>query len=241
MTSTRRPEKLRHPRFPRASSYDPSWILDNDMGPNAIWLTEFLTEAMSLSPEMLVLDLGCGKALSSIFLAREFGVRVVAADLWVPAFENAERIHTAGLDDRVTAVNADARNLPFADELFDAIVSVDAFEYFGTDREYLTTLLRHLRPGGQIGVVNAGVTKEIDSLPPEWPDDFLNFHTPDWWRDLWESNPSVEVECADLLPEGRQLWLRWHEANGATDDGYLTSEYGENLGFNRIVAHRVSA
>jgi hypothetical protein len=32
-----------------------------------------------------VLDLGCGRASSSIFLRREFGVQVWAADLWFSA------------------------------------------------------------------------------------------------------------------------------------------------------------
>jgi cyclopropane fatty-acyl-phospholipid synthase-like methyltransferase len=36
---------------------------------------------MNLQPGMRVLDLGCGRALSSIFLHREFGLQVWAADL----------------------------------------------------------------------------------------------------------------------------------------------------------------
>ena len=40
---------------------------------------------MPIEPGMKVLDLGCGKAMSSIFLAREFRVSVWATDLWIPA------------------------------------------------------------------------------------------------------------------------------------------------------------
>jgi len=65
---------LRLDRFPRSSAYDPAWIVENQMGPNALWLTEFLCEAKELRPGMRVLDLGCGKALSSVFLASEFDV-----------------------------------------------------------------------------------------------------------------------------------------------------------------------
>lgn len=123
---TRVPEQSPHPlisdRFPRASTYDPDWIIANQMGPNVLWLTEFLCEAMDLRPGMRVLDLGCGKAISSIFLAREFGVQVWATDLWISATENAQRIRAAQLDDRVFPIHADARALPFADEFFDAIV-----------------------------------------------------------------------------------------------------------------------
>ena len=45
-----------------------------------------------------VLDLGCGRAMSSIFLHREFGVQVWATDLWFSASENLQRIRDAGAD-----------------------------------------------------------------------------------------------------------------------------------------------
>jgi hypothetical protein len=49
---------LRMDRYPRSSSYDPAWVLDNLTGPNPLWLTEGLVEVMDLSPGMRVLDIG---------------------------------------------------------------------------------------------------------------------------------------------------------------------------------------
>lgn len=49
-------------RFPRSGKYDPEWILWNQMGPNALWLTESLTNRMTLEPGMRVLDMACGRA-----------------------------------------------------------------------------------------------------------------------------------------------------------------------------------
>ncbi|MCA9062405.1 MAG: hypothetical protein KDA96_05085 [Planctomycetaceae bacterium] len=84
------------PQFPRASAYHPDWILAGASGgANPLWLTEWLSEAMSLRPGMRVLDLGCGRALSSIFLYREFGVQVWATDLWFSASENQQRVRDA--------------------------------------------------------------------------------------------------------------------------------------------------
>lgn len=51
------------------------------MGPNVLWLAEALSQMMDLRPGMRVLDMGCGKAISSIFLAKEFGLEVWATDL----------------------------------------------------------------------------------------------------------------------------------------------------------------
>jgi len=62
-------------QFPRSSQYNPDWVLSNASGgANALWVTEWLTTGLDLRPGMKVLDLGCGRASSSIFLRREFGV-----------------------------------------------------------------------------------------------------------------------------------------------------------------------
>lgn len=238
-SSNRRPELLTLDQFPRSSTYDPERVFENEMGPNVLWLTEYLCEKITLRPGMRVLDLGCGKALSSIFLAREYGVQVWAADLWIAASENAERIRAAKLDDRIFPLHVDAHSLPFADEFFDAIVSIDAFEYFGTDVLFLPSLIRFLKRGGEIGVANVGVFNEIETLPPDWPDDFCTFHSADWWRKHWAITRSVEVTAADDLPNGRELWIRWCQAQGVAVDAYLTSPTGENFSFNRVIARRI--
>lgn len=66
-------------KFPRTSKHDPSFVAENMMGPpNPLKLLEQLSESMNLRPGMRVLDLGCGRGLTSLFLAREFGVQVFA-------------------------------------------------------------------------------------------------------------------------------------------------------------------
>ncbi len=81
-------ERLAVPQFTRSSKYDPEWFMENQMGPNVLCLTEALCEVMDLKPGMRVLDMGCGKAMSSIFLAKEYGVQVWATDLWIKPTEN---------------------------------------------------------------------------------------------------------------------------------------------------------
>jgi cyclopropane fatty-acyl-phospholipid synthase-like methyltransferase len=98
-------------RFPRSSRYPAKWVLENEMGPNALWLTEWLCEEMGLAPGMRVLDMGCGRALSSVFLAQEYGVLVWANDLWIAATENWTRVREAGVEDRVFPMHAEAHAL----------------------------------------------------------------------------------------------------------------------------------
>src|SRR5437870_5166921 len=176
LTSTKR---LISERFPRASHYHPEWILSSvSGGANSLWMTEWLTEVLGLRPGMRVLDLGCGRAASSIFLGREFGVQVWATDLWFSASENLQRIRDAGVEGGVFPIHADARALPFAAEFFDAVVSIDSFVYYGTDDLYLKSLARFVKPGGLVGIAGAGLRREIEGSVPE--------HLRGWWTpDLW--------------------------------------------------------
>src|SRR5690349_20822953 len=125
-------------RFLRSNNYHPEWVVASASGgAHSLWLTEWLTTEMGLRPGMRVLDLGCGRASSSIFLHREFGVEVWATDLWFSASENIQRIRDAGVEDGVFPIHADARSLPFAREFLDAVVCIDSFPYYGTDDLYL--------------------------------------------------------------------------------------------------------
>src|SRR5262252_4571419 len=149
-------------RFPRSAKYHPEWIRASVSGSaNSLWLTEWLTAELDLRPGQRVLDLGCGRASSSIFLRREFAVQVWATDLWFSAAENIQRIRDAGVEDGVFPLHADARSLPFAPEFFDAIVCIDSFPYFGTDALYLNYLAQFVKPGGPIGVAGAGLVQEV--------------------------------------------------------------------------------
>ena len=87
--------------FSRSAKYDRAWIFDNSMGPNHLWLTEWLCRDMSLSSEMTILDMGCGKALTSIFLSKEFGCTVFANDLWISPSDNLKRISEQSLQKHV--------------------------------------------------------------------------------------------------------------------------------------------
>src|SRR5689334_10413248 len=140
-------------RYPRSSGYDAEWIVERPMGPHPLWCVESLMEKLTLEPGMRVLDLGCGAAVSSVFLAREYGVEVWAADLWTDPTDNWDRIRTFDVADRVHPIRAEARELPFARGYFDAVVSIGAYHYFGTEARYLAYLLNFLKPQGSVGFV----------------------------------------------------------------------------------------
>ena len=246
---------MRHPDYPLASAYNPDWVHRNLMGPNCLWLVEDLCQRIGLIAGQRVLDLGCGSALTSIFLARECGVEVWAADLWIDPADNHARVKQAGVDQRVFPLRAEARNLPFAPAFFDAILSVDAFHYFGTEVRYLSYLAQFVKRGGVIGFASPASAVDPDEreslfgteLFEIFGADLFTFRSPEWWGRHWSRTRGVTVERAEIIPSGRELWLQGLEAEEAwsgvpvaeqPDARLLLSEAGESLGFCRIVARR---
>lgn len=233
-------------RFPRSRRYALDWIKEGAMGSHVLWMTEWLCERMDLRPGMRVLDLGCGRAKSSIFLAREFGVQVWAADLWIAASENWQRVRDAGLDGQVFPLHCDARALPFAAEFFDAITALDCYSYFGTDDLYLNYLVQFVKPGGLIGIAGAGLVQEMptpvpDHLRAEWTQDFWCLHSAPWWRNHWERTGLVDIAAADAMPDGWQLWSRWQRMaypNNTAEIAMVESDAGRYLTYVRMVARR---
>jgi SAM-dependent methyltransferase len=248
---------LEKPEFPRSNKYDAGWVLENQMGPNALWLMEWLCEAVPLETGMRVLDLGCGKAMTSIFLAREFGVRVWAVDLWISPDSNWRRVLDAGTAGLVCPLQAEAHALPFAQGFFDVAVSVDAYQYFGTDELYLDYLSRFVRPGGFLGIAVPGLMRPIGNRPPShltepqangkvfWDSTCRSAKTADFWLDLWERCPMVLGTSVQVMPEG---WRHCRDFERAlevagksihpSDAEALERDQGQFVGLLRVVARR---
>jgi SAM-dependent methyltransferase len=241
---------IRLDRYPLSSRYDPRWVIALEMGPHPLWQLEDILPALALEPGSRVLDLGCGRGATSVFLARECGVTVTACDLWVSVEELAGVFREAGVERSVTAVNADVRQLPFADDEFDAIVSIDAFEYFGTDVHLLPALLRVLKSGGTIGMTTPGLEPDPyeadvpDAVWSLWGHEVAAWHTPKWWRRHWELSGLLEGIESAWLPDGRENWIRWVEAvQSVSEEGeaevldLLEGDTGAQIGFVSVTAH----
>ncbi|MCA9193185.1 MAG: methyltransferase domain-containing protein [Planctomycetales bacterium] len=231
--------------FPRASNYNPEWVMAGlSGGANPLWLTEWLCRVLPLQPGMRVLDLGCGRALSSIFLHREFGVQVWATDLWFSVSENLQRVRDAGLENSVFPISADARSLPFCKEFFDAIVSIDSFMYFGTDDYYLNYLARYLKPKGFLGIAQAGFLHEIAEEIPEHLSDWwreerpYSLHSVEWWSRHWGVTGILDIKAADSLDSGWTYWRDWLQfvaPENKTEIEALERDAGQTFGYQRIV------
>ncbi|UNC90819.1 SAM-dependent methyltransferase [Candidatus Contubernalis alkaliaceticus] len=198
----------------KAESYDSNFIAQNMMGPNSMIVIEELLENVSIKNGMRVLDLGCGTGLSSIFLAREFGVQVFAVDLWVSATDNYKRLQQMDVDDLVIPIHADAHELPFSENYFDAVISIDAYHYFGNNDEYYSEKLRPLlKKDALVALAFPGMKYEVhkdipDEMKKYWDNEALEmWHSIDWWKGKLENKVKdfeiKEMKCFD------KAWSDW--------------------------------
>ena len=196
----------------RYERYDFDALADLYSGPDALMLTDELTKEMRLTPEMKVLDLGCGNALSSLFLVKEYGCRVYAVDPKSSSANNYEMAKKQGVEDRLIPFCALADRLPFEKESFDAMICINAWQAFGQDPAFFKEKIAPLmKKDAQIGIVVPATTKayaqeagldERDVLPTFWP-------VSRWerfFRDAFAVRTAREMDCAVAA------WKRWYRA-----------------------------
>ncbi len=222
----------------KSKKYDMNFVKENMMGPNSMWLLEDVCKHLDLKPNMRILDMGCGKGLTSIFLAKEYGATVYATDLWINATENYERFKAFGLENQIIPIHAEAHNLPYADEYFDAAISIDSYHYFGANDIYLPEhFVRLVKRGGQFGIATPGLTKELngtipDSMKSVWKeeqmDELLTFRSAGWWKSTWEKSGLVDITSSGEIEDAKKIWYDWEkiasERLGFDDDQWLNAD-----------------
>ena len=143
-------------------------------------------------------------------------------------------------------MRASTRDLPFAAAGFDAVISVGAFEYFGTDVHCAVRLARPAKPGGALAMSTVSIKRGpegTEGIPAHIQEvvgaEALAWRTPRWWEFQWSSSPrlpNVEVRRQD---GARHDWREWtvavaeHDGRDPGTDPVLRMldvDRGEGLG-----------
>lgn len=210
--SFRQLDPARHPllsRLTRDEIYDGgTW-----MAPGGLMLANQMAEHLALKNGSRVLDIGCGRGQSSVFLASRYRSYVVSLDLWVSAEDRERTAAAAGVEHRITPIQGDIRRgLPVALTHCDGIFCMQAFHCFGTRRALLPYLASLLNPGGKICIAQGCFREEVEVLPPpftetdSWNAEYHTYHSPGWWREHFASSGAFDVDLCQEVMDGDILW-----------------------------------
>jgi tocopherol O-methyltransferase len=134
--------------------YGTDGSLKKDRRKAQIDLIEELLQWAAVQQAAEILDVGCGIGGSSLYLAAKFRAAATGITLSpVQAARATERARAAGLSDYVQFQVADALHMPFADNSFDFVWSLESGEHMPDKTRFMQELCRVLKPGGQLLMV----------------------------------------------------------------------------------------
>ncbi|WP_416670561.1 methyltransferase domain-containing protein [Egbenema bharatensis] len=119
-----------------------------------------------------ILDVGCGIGGSSLYLADKLNASATGITLSpVQANRATERSQAAGLEPRSTFLVADALAMPFPDQSFDLVWSLESGEHMPDKRQFLQECYRVLKPGGTLIMATWCHRPASPPNPPLTPDE----------------------------------------------------------------------
>lgn len=218
--------------YPKSDKYadDLSTVYSECSGPGGLQLTEFMAEKMGLRPKTRLLDIGIERGYQTCFLAKEYGVQVLALDPdddrsdGLPHIEHMMRNARAWeVEDQVIGLKLGVPDTRLSANTFDFVHSTTTLEMvrgiFGEElyRRCLFEIFRILRPGGIFGL---GEPMHLDVPIPA---DLAPIYTqgrgagPEGWAKCFATVEETTDACLaagfDILEAGNAPdgWRWWHE------------------------------
>lgn len=203
--------------YEKTQKYDLDIINEKIMGPNPLKLEEELMKDNHIKPGSIVMDLGSGQGITSVFLVKEYGYKVYATDLWSNPEENKKFFEEMGLtENEIIPVKADATDLKYEKEFFDGVVSTDSYNYFGRDDNFLDAkLLPYVKHGGYIYIVVPGMKNDCHNAIPEelllsWTPEQLDYiHDIEYWTDIISKSKDCEIVSIHEMESNEECWNDW--------------------------------
>ncbi len=222
----------------RINKYNKDFLNENMMGPNSMLVLEEMTQDLGLKKGMRVLDLACGRGLTSIFLAKEYEVEVFATDLWTSATENYERFRQMGVEDKIIPLCFDATTMPFAHNYFDAVISVDSYHYFGNNDEYFGDYIAPLlKKDGIVGIAFPSIKQDFefqaipDEMKPFWEEEAFNmWRSTNWWTNIFKKHlRDFRVKELDCFEQAWKDWLGLDNEYAIADRKMMSADGGRYM------------
>ena len=204
-------------KYEKTKKYNIDLINKKIMGPNPLKLEEESMLNNKIKEDSVVMDLGSGTGITSVFLAKEYNFKVYATDLWSNPEDNRKFFEEMGLtDNEIIPVKMDATNLEYEKNFFDAVISTDSYNYFGRDENYLDDkLLPFIKQGGYIYIAIPGMKKDChDNIPKElllsWNKEQLDYiHDINYWKNIISKSKNSEIISIYEMESNKECWNDW--------------------------------
>lgn len=164
---------------------------------------------LGLDGESRLLDVGCGMGAQDIYLLGEFGPQSIdALDVTWPHVEHARRrAREANCEGRARFHHGTATSLPFTDESFTHVLSIEAPEHFDTREVFMREAYRVLEPGGVAAFADYTLKREprniferfiVEAARSLWKVPRVNVITSDAYRETMQRTGFVNVEVEEV-------------------------------------------
>lgn len=181
--------------------------------------TERLAAMCQIGKDSYVLDVGCGAGVTPSYLTKRFGCRVAGVDIHPGMVEKSrQRAEKEGLSDLVEFRTADAQDLPFEDNLFDAVITESVTAFPEDKQKAVNEYARVTKPGGYVGLNESTWIKT--PVPPEvvaWTSQDLGATVQPLTAEEWQSlllnagltEIAAHVDKVDTKDETRGILKRY--------------------------------
>jgi len=160
--------------------------------PGGLAATAKLADALKIDNNTHVIDIGCGKGTTAVFLAEKYGCRVTAVDISEDLIETAKSLaEKKGLGKRITFFVGDATDIPLPDNTFDVALSQAVLVFFGDKTPAIREAGRVLKKGGRAGWLELSWKQEMTGAMSDVITHELRSHcmekaeTFEGWRDIF--------------------------------------------------------
>jgi ubiquinone/menaquinone biosynthesis C-methylase UbiE len=159
--------------------------------PGGMKATRDLAEACHINKDSYVLVIGCGVGITPCAIVEEKGCRMVGVDLSTGMVEKSiERAAKKGLEEKLSFRTADAQDLPFEANIFDAVICESVNAFIPDKPKAIHEYLRVVKPGGFVGINEVHWIKEpAPELHMPAHHGWSNFLTVEGWKDDGGSGP----------------------------------------------------
>ena len=164
-------------------------------------------------------------------------------DLWTSPTENYNRFQQVGVSHLTVPLQFDALHLPFAEGFFDAVVSVDAYHYFGNNDSYFAQTLKPvLKKDAIVAMAFPGMKYEVhENIPEEmktlWEPEALEmWHSIDWWKPKFEPHlKNFQISEMDCFDKAWEDWLGCGNPYAIEDKPMMEADNGRYMNLIKLL------